>query len=214
MASRTRHLNASPRRLLIGAAALLALAGVITGAFALVRPGPSGAPALAHPVAASAVAQAQAGDLVFRLGKSLWSPYFGLLNSHSGFSHVGILVEASPGRLAVIHAEADDDGRNGWVKLTPLQQFIDDSTAFEIKRNRMPAAQKHGFVSSAIRHWLDATAFDDKFTLDDRGERLYCSELVWVASRAVAGDALGQIEVIAGREIISVDSIYRSPLLR
>lgn len=199
---------------LVALLSLFALMGALTGAFALTRPGPSTPPAPAHQATGPAATQAQAGDLVFRLGKSLWSPYFGLLNSYSGFSHVGILVEASPGRLAVIHAEADDDGRNGWVKLTPLQQFIDDSTAFEIKRNRMPAAQKNGFVSAAIRHWLDATAFDDKFTLDDRGERLYCSELVWVASRTAAGDALGQVEVIAGREIISVDSIYRSPLLQ
>jgi hypothetical protein len=82
-----------------------------------------------------AVRNAQAGDLIFRLGKSVWSPYFGGINSYSGFSHVGVLIEVSLGRLAVVHAEADDDGRNGAVKLTSLEQFIHDSLAYEIKSN-------------------------------------------------------------------------------
>ena len=212
MASRARPARAwhRPRALLLPAATLVAVAALHAIA------GHEGAAGTAHKAAAQApiALQAEPGDLVFRLGRSVWSPYFGLLNSHSGFSHVGVVVEASPGRLSVIHAEADDDGRNGFVKLTPLQAFIADAVTYEIKRNQMPPPQKQGFVSATLRHWLNGTAFDDSFTLADRGERVYCSELVWVASQAVAGPALGAVEVIAGREIVSVDSIYRSPLLR
>lgn len=214
MASRTRTIldSRGPGALRRGAAGLAVLAG-----FALL--GLQGRePARNTPTARSAnetaSIQAEPGDLVFRLGKSVWSPYFAGLNSHSGFSHVGVLVEASPGQLSVIHAEADDDGRNGRVKLTPLSQFVREAVSYEIKRNQMAPTQKRGFVAASLRHWLDATAFDDGFTLADRGERVYCSELVWVASQAAGRPALGEVQVLAGREIVSVDSIYRSPMLR
>jgi len=161
-----------------------------------------------------AVRNAQAGDLIFRLGKSVWSPYFGGINSYSGFSHVGVLIEVSLGRLAVVHAEADDDGRNGAVKLTSLEQFIHDSLAYEIKSNLMPSEQKETFLLATRRHWLAETPFDAYFTLSDNATSVYCSELLWHASQSTAGYILGDIESIAGREIISVDSIYRSVFLK
>jgi len=192
----------------------LALLGFVAIGSAFIPPSGDASSLTLRAGSEEAVRTAQAGDLVFRLGKSVWSPYFGGLNSFSGFSHVGVLIEVSPDLLAVVHAEADDDGQNGAVKLTSLNQFIHDSLTFEIKKNLMPSEQKQAFLLATRRHWLADTPFDAHFTLRDDAKSVYCTELVWHASQATAGYTMGDVETIAGRDIISVDSIYRSTFLK
>lgn len=160
------------------------------------------------------LAAAEDGDLVFRKGRGLWSPYFALLNPASGFSHVGVLVRGYDGHWGVIHAEADDNGQNGTVKLTALKDFVTDSAGFAIRRNFMPPEDKVRFTASMLAHWVRRTPFDNAFTLDDDGEKVYCSELIWVAGRSVGNYHLGDIHVLAGRGVISVDSVYHSPWLQ
>lgn len=151
------------------------------------------------------------GDVIFRKGKGRWSPFFAASNPASGFSHVGVIEKDQDG-FHVLHAEADDIKLIGGVLKTPLKQFIEESEFFEIKRNTMSAEQRHTFMEELRRSWLDKIPFDSDFSLKDKGEKVYCTELVWLASQR-AGAALGAPIHLAGIELITVDSIYSSRFL-
>jgi hypothetical protein len=153
----------------------------------------------------------QAGDLVFRLGVGYWSPMFAHVNPVSGFSHVGVLIEED-GRWKVLHADADDRSLIGGVIKTELERFQNESKRWAIKSNLMPAAEKAAFLASLQSMWSASLPFDSDFDLSDQGTKVYCTELVWLATQT-AGKPLGEIAHVAGRKGISVDSIHESSLL-
>lgn len=155
----------------------------------------------------------KSGDVVFRRGQGFWSPYFSTLNSETNFSHVGVLIELPSRSWAVVHAEAEDDGSSGFVKITELKQFIEDSEIYQIKSNKMSPDQKKIFIASLLEYFQKAVPFDNSFSVDDGGKQVYCTELIWLAGKSAGAEDLGLITSMGGRDIITVDSIYQSNLL-
>ena len=155
----------------------------------------------------------ESGDVIFRRGRGFWSPYFSTLNSQTTFSHVGVVIEVSSRSWVVIHAEAEDDGSDGFVKITELGKFIDESETYQIKSNKMNSHQKKLFIASMFQYFEKSVPFDSSFSLDDGGRQVYCTELVWLAGKSAGIETLGLITRMGGRDIITVDSIYQSRLL-
>ena len=156
----------------------------------------------------------ETGDIIFRTGNGFWSPYFGLLDDKNGFSHAGILLKTGSGSWFVVHAEANDDGSDGFVKKTPLDEFIVDSKKFEIKKNTMSTTKKNIFIASILKHLSQKTPFDNLFEINDEGSKVYCTELIWLAARIAGLYDFGSAVKISGREFITVDSIYHSSFLQ
>lgn len=149
------------------------------------------------------------GDFIFRQGKGLWSPYFAGLNSTTGFSHVGVVIGSSDS-LHVLHADADDISQKGGVKKTPLQQFVNDSLTVSIKHNHMPDKMKVAFVKHLELMHEEQIEFDGDFDVHDNGEQVYCTEYLWIAALRAGVSDIGEVESILGKDLILVDSIYRS----
>jgi hypothetical protein len=150
-----------------------------------------------------------AGDLIFRQGKGLWSPYFAGLNSVTGFSHVGVLIQDG-NDWYVLHADADDLSQVGGVQKTPLQQFQSEALTVSVKANHMPELQKQAFVRQLQLMHGQQLKFDDNFELHDGGNKVYCTEYVWLAAQRAGLDDLGEVVKVMGRDVIMVDSIYQS----
>jgi len=153
--------------------------------------------------------EARHGDLIFRQGKGVWSPYFAGVNSSTGFSHVGVVIQASDG-LYVLHADADDLSQVGGVQQTPLSQFMAESLTVKVKANHMPEPMKQSFVRQLQLMFEQHLAFDGNFEIHDNGAKVYCTEYLWLAAQRAGVKDLGQVITIMGRDLILVDSIYQS----
>ena len=151
------------------------------------------------------------GDIIFRKGTSFWSPFFSTLNSQTGYSHVGVIVK-DRGELYVIHSDSDDLAINGGVQKTILNQFIEESSLVKFMNNKMTPDVKNKFLKNIGYSLEKKVPFDDDFDIHDNGEKLYCTELLW-RSALNSGGKLGDVEIIAGKELITVDSIYSSDVL-
>ena len=151
----------------------------------------------------------QVGDLIFRQGKGFWSPYFAGLNSVTGYSHVGVLIQES-GDWYVLHADADDLAQVGGVQKTPLQQFQSEALTVSVRSNHMPKLQKQAFVRQLELMHGQQLKFDDNFEIHDGGNKVYCTEYVWLAAKRAGLDDLGEVVTVMGRDVIMVDSIYQS----
>jgi hypothetical protein len=160
----------------------------------------------------SFVGHSTEGDLVFRQGKGLWSPFFATLSTQTGFSHVGVLVRENQ-EWFVIHSEADDVSLEGGVQITPLEKFIDESSQYEFRQNAMTGPVKQQFIAELRSMLVSRTQFDLDFRIDDDGDKVYCTEFVWLAAKKAGASDLGQVISVAGRELILVDSIYQSKWL-
>ena len=165
------------------------------------------------------VTELKQGDFVFRRGKGRWSPFFASGNPMTGLSHVGVIEivqypEQYPDSytLYVLHADADDDSFEGGVQRTRLDVFLQESEFYEFRRNHMTGDQQVAFMRALRTAWHDQVPFDTRFTLEDNGERFYCTEYVWWAAK-VAGVRLAQPTRIMGVDVVTVDGIYASPLL-
>ena len=155
----------------------------------------------------------ETGDIVFRLGTGFWSPFFGSMNTVSGFSHVGVAIINEDGDVKVLHAESEDFSNKGGIQLTSIKLFKKESKAFSIKKNNMPLETKSKFVEILLNMKNQNVSFDDDFTLEDYGQRVYCTEYLWIAARKAGEMKLGVKSLYAGRTIISVDSIFQSEIL-
>jgi hypothetical protein len=151
------------------------------------------------------------GNLIFRLGKGLWSPLFATLDTKTGFSHVGVLIKKN-NEFYVIHSDADDFDLKGGVQITKLEIFIEESRKFEIVKNSMPKQNKKKFINYLLKTLQNKIPFDDQFELSDNGEKMYCTELIWLASK-YSGVELGYPMNFVGKQIVTVDSIYNNPVL-
>ena len=125
--------------------------------------------------------QIQEGELLFRRGRSLASRFVLSMDSHSDYSHVGILI-FQRGEPFVVHAEpAGDRGGAGATVAEPLAKFLapEQATAWALYRVR-PGLET---VASAAARRAEAyaqaaTPFDPAFNLDS-SDKVYCTELVW-----------------------------------
>ena len=77
------------------------------------------------------------GDIIFRVGKSFWTPFFVKANQRNGFSHLGVVIYDNEIPY-VVHIESDDLNLEGGIKKTPLNIFISESSDYLVKKNIMP----------------------------------------------------------------------------
>jgi len=161
------------------------------------------------PTKALSLSQIKSGDLIFRRGKGVWSPYFAGLNSKSGYSHLGVLVWDGQDVL-VLHADADDLTVEGGAQSTALSRFMEDALRVEIRSNLMPEEAKSKFIDHLENMVRDRIPFDGNFDLEDQGTRVYCTEFIWLAAQRAGIFDFGEIVILAGREVILVDSFFHS----
>jgi hypothetical protein len=153
--------------------------------------------------------QMESGDLIFRQGKGLWSPYFAGVNSRTGFSHLGVLMNEGS-EFYVLHADAEDLTLKGGAQKTALSSFIEDALHVEIRRNLMPQEAKDEFLWQLDTMVRNGILFDDRFDLEDEGSRVYCTEFVWIAAQRAGILDFGEVIRLAGREVVLVDSFFTS----
>lgn len=181
------------------------LAALVAGALA-----PSPAVAGAPPAAAVP----EPGDIVLRRGNGIWSGFFARLNRRDRrFSHVGVAVR-DHGELKVVHAEADDDGADGEVRLDDFRAWTAAGRQFLVLRldDRAAAART---ADAALAMHAAVLPFDLDFDLDDPGA-VYCSELAWRALAAGLGrDPLPEKPVVGGRPAVLIENfVLDMPELR
>lgn len=148
------------------------------------------------------------GDLIFRLGKGVWSPLFSDVKG-SAFSHVGVLVKENQ-HWVVAHSEADDYTLEGGVHTTPLESFLNESADFQFKHNGMNEKQKQEFLDFIRYQVKKGTKFDTDFNLES-ADALYCTELIWLAAKK-ADVSLGEPVYYLGKPYITVDILFYSPI--
>lgn len=148
----------------------------------------------------------QPGDVVLRHGNGLWSGVFARLNSRDRrFSHAGVVVREGMDWY-VIHAEADNLGRNGTVRMDEWEVFAGQARQMAVLRVSDSGSAARTAEAAAIMH-RDALPFDFSFDLTRR-DAVYCSELVWRAlSEALQRDPLPQKPVLHGRDAILVENL-------
>ncbi len=105
--------------------------------------------------------------------------------SGSPLSHCGI-VKQTEGKWVVIEAV-------GPVKETPLSEWIAQGrdNAFAAYRFRAPLAEKIPAIISAAEKY-EGRPYDIHYDFDDT--KIYCSELLWKATRDATGVKLGKIQ--------------------
>ncbi len=167
------------------------------------------APIVSGPVAVAAstvpLHPLRAGDVVLRQGTGIWSRLFARVNPRDRrFSHVGIVVQDGS-HWRVVHAEADNLGRHGRVRLDDWNEFTSHVPRLAVLRlDDADAAVKA--AQAALDMYTAALPFDFNFDLS-RLEAVYCSELVWRALGAGLGhDPLPVKAVLNGRETILVEN--------
>lgn len=157
-------------------------------------------------------ARLQPADLVFRRGNGLWSGYFAVASGDEGFySHVGVAV-FEQGRWHVVHTEADDRTGIGGVRSDPLEVFLDGAKGVAVVRPGLSAPQAEATVRlSADPAWRNIP-FDNRFSLDDDGQAMYCTEWVQALVLAATGEDIARPRSLwFGREVISVDDLLHGP---
>jgi hypothetical protein len=153
----------------------------------------------------------QEGDLVFRRGRGFWSETFSN-KAGSNLSHVGVLLRQDQDWV-VVHSEADDLTLEGGVHTTPLAEFLHNTEFYYLRRLKVGQPQLIQFVAHLREHLARKTPFDTSLSLDDDGERVYCSELIWLAAEK-AGVSMAKPNDLLGKVYITIDDLFYSPLLK
>jgi len=135
------------------------------------------------PLAGFDVSALRAGDLIFREGRGYRAAAVELFGV--GLTHVGI-VEVTPQGVFVVHAAPPEDDFSGGVIRVPLSAFARSRDAVAVAAYRRRGITTQAAQRTAVaadRYAQDHLPFDDAFRLDDGGRAIYCTELVWRASR-------------------------------
>ena len=122
----------------------------------------------------------QEGDIVFRRGQGLASRAVLFADTHSVYSHTGVVVRDGT-EWKVVHivpGEPDADGQRDRIKMEGLELFFMPQRA--LKGAVMRTDDPHRAVLAA--HWAVALhgtgiRFDHDYNLDDT-TRMYCTELI------------------------------------
>lgn len=219
-------------RLLIAAAAAILLAA----GFLFARPAPAAGPAgegaftappraeardlveearaEARGLVEEARAEARAGDVLFKSGDGFWGVMAARFSrENQGFGHVGLVVAGKDGALAVIHAGGDPMAGDGRVQAASLDDFLRRSTSAALYRPLLDEPALALVLAYAEGALARGAPFDAAFSLDTE-EALYCTELVWRALTAAAGeDAAPRKTERVGRLFVAIDDLQASPLL-
>lgn len=167
--------------------------------------------AIAQHQAQALATSVQEGDLVFRRGRGFWSETFSN-KAGSNLSHVGVLLRHGSDWV-VVHSEADELTLEGGVHTTPLAEFLHNTEFYYLRRLTVEQRQLSQFVAHLREHLVRKTPFDTSLTLDDEGERVYCSELIWLAADQ-AGIPMAKPRDMLGKAYITIDDLFYSPLLK
>jgi hypothetical protein len=161
---------------------------------------------------------------VARRGRGVFSDLFRKVGGvESPYSHVGI-VHLEGGEAGVIHTVASELTGRGYVRIEPLREFIGedsaDAAALYRPQDASPEALR-GAVRAALKLAAARVPFDTRFDLETE-DRLYCTELVYLAFRRagvklVEEGQLVPLDLAGGGEplmILTMDGLLRSEGLR
>jgi hypothetical protein len=126
------------------------------------------------------------GDLVFVRGRSWRSWLVRTAGEPEDFSHVGIVVTEG-GKPRVLHAKPNAET----VQIESVDDFLSASRVGRAGVYRVKSDGGEGKIASAeaLGYFEDRKPFDGQFDISN-GDRLYCTELVWLAYKR-AGIDLG-----------------------
>ncbi len=155
----------------------------------------------------------QEGDLVFRKGKGFFTNFFSSAGRmKTSFSHVGI-IQIRENRVYVIHTEASELTGIGFAKIEPIEVFLNDDNAFFgslYRLNDKPETYGKAAVRNAAGFVKARVPFDTAFDLGTQ-DRLYCTELVWLAYKKVGIDLVKEMDIlrppVIEKTIVSIGSI-------
>lgn len=159
-------------------------------------------------VPVSSCSDFESGDLVFRMGRGLFSDIFSSFGTnHPRYSHVGIvIVEADA--CQVVHTEASELTGKGNARIESMAVFLGPDRAaygavFRVRN--MAAEQRRKVVASAASYVRRQIPFDIDFNLESE-DKLYCTELVWRAFRE------GGIDLAPKRDIVKSRILFGSKM--
>lgn len=165
-------------------------------------------------IAAESLRGLQPGDLLFKGAETGTGTRIaaGWSLGDKRWGHVGII--AADG-ISVIHADTGEHARlgdPGQVRRVTLADFLADVTTLGHYAIRLEGDGRMAYL--AFAEGAVGLAFDRGFTLESENS-LYCSELVWRAMSAGAGeDILPQKSERFGRVYVSVSDLSDHPLAR
>jgi hypothetical protein len=176
MAMSKKKVGSVRRALVLVCLGIVALSGVLVYGKAERTTGSERetAPSLEH-----TAAHLEAGDLLFRRGRSLHSHAVLLSDPASRFSHVGLVVEGEE-ELLVAHSVPAEGETAGGVRLEPLERFLAPDAAVDWAALRLVEGAERGRVAARWAKGVRGVEFDAAFDLGDP-RSLYCTELVWRA---------------------------------
>lgn len=137
----------------------------------------------------AALRECREGDIVLREGTAIESHVVSVADSHSHFTHCGVIARLD-GELVVVHAvpdEPDFDGDVDRVKAEPIDRFFSTKRAKHgcLLRCLTDSITAKRSASKALELFRRHTLFDHEYD-DADTMRMYCSELI-VFSYAQAG---------------------------
>lgn len=148
------------------------------------------------------------GDVIFRRENSFWGDIATSIARRDGsYSHTGIILLQN-GSPYVVHAYADAKTNNAQVSMQPLAEFLKNSSASAYFRLNFAPAIREEVAKQAFGYYQRKTPFDDKFSLDD-DKAVYCTELVWAASKIASGyDIAPEKSLMMDRKYIGNDDLF------
>ncbi len=173
----------------------------------------SGNPALAQ-VAADSLPRLEPGDLIFKGAETGTGTRVaaGWSQGDKRWGHVGIV--AADG-VSVIHADTGENARSGdpgKVRRVPLSDYISDTTTLGRYTIFLTGSRREAYLSYAEA--AVGLPFDRGFSLKTETS-LYCSELVWRALSAGAGEDVVPVKSERfGRVYVSVSDLSENALAR
>jgi len=132
----------------------------------------------------------RSGDIIFRRGVSAESYAVRSLDGEFAYSHVGI-IQRNGSDIEVIHASYGEEGQpEDGVMIEPIESFLKPESASAAAVLRVTEGSNKAPLTALreAEHFLkDATPFDDAFDLNTP-DKLYCTELVWLAYKRAGID--------------------------
>jgi len=134
------------------------------------------------------------GDIIFRRGISLVSHFVFSVDPSSGYSHTGIICKQA-NRFFVIHVlPVEHENHEDAVRMEPLGEFLSQDNASGFALYRLTDNGNIPGKAANIAKSFYNRRFHYDYDLDYADhQRLYCTELVWLAY------SLAGVDLIEGR---------------